>query len=134
LTADCQEFGNVSDQQSAIRRQVLQRIAERRTSQRSSLPPAWKVHKDDLQSLEPVRRLLSALNNPYVSTTQIEQLVDEVRVLKARCIRRAIHSSELEHTPSLGEALGLIGNKGLETELLTVLEDLTILSSELADE
>jgi hypothetical protein len=78
--------------------------------------------------------LLSALNNPYVSTTQIEQLVDEVRVLKARCIRRAIHSSELEHTPSLGEALGLIGNKGLETELLTVLEDLTILSSELADE
>lgn len=124
----------MSDQQAAIRRQVLQRIAERKSSQRSSLPPAWKVQKDDLQSLEPVRRLLSALNNPYVSTTQIEQLVDEVRVLKARCVRRAIHSSELEHTPTLGEALGLIGNKGLETELLTVLEDLTILSSDLADE
>ncbi len=124
----------MSDQQSAIRRQVLQRIAERRTSARSSSPPAWKVQKDDLKSLEPVRRLLSALNNPYVSTTQIEQLVDEVRVLKARCIRRAIHSSELEHTPSLGEALGLIGNKGLETELLSVLEDLTILSAELSDE
>lgn len=124
----------MSDQQAAIRRQVLQRIAERKSSQRSSLPPAWKVQKDDLQSLDPVRRLLSALNNPYVSTTQIEQLVDEVRVLKARCVRRAIHSSELEHTPTLGEALGLIGNKGLETELLTVLEDLTILSSELTEE
>jgi len=134
LTADCQEFGNVSDQQSEIRRQVLQRIAERRSAQRSSMPPAWKVHKDDLHSLEPVRRLLSALNDPYVSTTQIEQLVDEVRVLKARCIRRAVHSSELEHTPALNEALGLIGNKGLESELLTVLEDLTILSAELAEE
>lgn len=123
----------MSDQQSSIRRQVLQRIAERR-SQRSSVPPAWKVQKEDLQSLEPVRRLLSALNDPYVSTTQIEQLVEKVRVLTARCVRRAIHSSDLEHTPTLGEALGLIGNKGLEAELLGVLEDLTILSSEMADE
>jgi hypothetical protein len=125
-----QEFGNVSDHQASIRRQVLQRIAERRNSS----PPVWKVQKEDLESLEPVRHLLSALNNPYVSTAQIEQLVDKIRVLKTRCVRRAVHSSELEHTPTLGEALGLIGNQGLETELLGVLEDLTILSAELSDQ
>lgn len=129
MTALCQEFGNVSDQQASIRRQVLQRIAERR----NSTPPTWKVHKEDLESLEPVRHLLAALNDPYVSTTQIERLVEQIRVLSARCIRRAVQLSELEHTPSLGEALGLIGNKGLEAELLGVLEDLTILSAELSD-
>ncbi len=125
----------MSDEQAAIRRQVLQRIAERRQqSERVSLAPAWRVQKADLQSLEPVRSLLTALNNPYVSTTRIEQLVEQIRVLRARCVRRAMQASDAELVPSLSEALGLIGNKGLEAELLVVLEDLTILSAEIQDE
>jgi hypothetical protein len=124
----------VSDEQAAIRRQVLQRIAERRQSERVSLAPAWRVQRSDLQSLEHVRSLLTALNNPYVSTTRVEQLVEQIRVLRVRCIRRAFQASDSEQTPNLSEALGQIGNKGLEAELLVVLEDLTILSAEIQDE
>jgi hypothetical protein len=124
----------VSDEQAAIRRQVLQRIAERRQSERVSVAPAWRAQRADLQSLEHVRNLLTALNNPYVSTTRIEQLVEQIRVLRARCVRRAMQASDSEAAPSLSEALALIGNKGLEAELLVVLEDLTILSAELQDE
>lgn len=124
----------VSDEQAAIRRQVLQRIAERRQSERVSLAPAWRAQRSDLQSLEHVRSLLTALNNPYVSTARIEQLVEQIRVLRVRCIRRAIQDSDADSTPNLSEALALIGNKGLEAELLAVLEDLTILSAELQDD
>lgn len=124
----------MSDEQAAIRRQVLQRIAERRQSEQVSIAPAWRVQKADLQSLEPVRSLLTALNNPYVSTARVEQLVEQIRVLRARCVRRAMQASDAELVPSLSEALALIGNKGLEAELLVVLEDLTILSAELQDE
>lgn len=124
----------MSDEQAAIRRQVLQRIAERRQSERVSLAPAWRAQRTDLQSLEHVRSLLTALNNPYVSTARIEQLVEQIRVLRARCIRRAMQDSDADATPNLSEALALIGNKGLEAELLVVLEDLTILSAEIQDE
>lgn len=124
----------MSDEQAAIRRQVLQRIAERRQAESVSVGPAWRVQKADLESLEPVRNLLTALNNPYVSTARIEQLVEQIRVLRARCVRRAMLASDSELVPSLSEALALIGNKGLEAELLVVLEDLTILSAEIQDE
>jgi len=121
----------VSDQQASIRRQVLQRIADRRAAEHAKGAPPWQVQKQDLASLDAVQALLSALNDPYVSTQQVGGLVEDIRVLQARCIRRAMQASDMEQTPSLVEALALIGNKGLEVELLNVLEDLTILSAEM---
>jgi hypothetical protein len=123
----------VSRDQEQIRREIRQKINERKREQVDGVP-AWKVKESDLESLPAVKSLLGALNDAYASASRIEQLVAEIPVLRARCIRRAVYGKEYEVLPGLKEALARIGNMGLEAELLTVLEDLTILSSELADD
>jgi len=87
----------------------------------------------DLECLDAVRSLLSALNNAYVSTREIHALILDIPVLAARCVRRI--GSKQAVTPELLErALTSIGNLGLETELLGLLEDLTTCSADLAEE
>jgi len=84
----------------------------------------WEVTPDDLSCLDAVRSLLSALNNAYVSTSQINSLILDIPVLAARCMRRL--GVKQQATPeSLAKALTSIGNMGLENELLGLLEDLT---------
>jgi hypothetical protein len=84
----------------------------------------WEVTPDDLSCLDAVRSLLSALNNAYVSTSQINSLILDIPVLAARCMRRI--GVKQQATPeSLAKALTSIGNMGLENELLGLLEDLT---------
>ena len=123
----------MSRDQEQIRREIRQKINERKREQVDGVP-ARKVKESDLESLPAVKSLLGALNDAYASASRIEQLVAEVPVLRARCIRRAVYGTEYEVLPGLKEALARIGNMGLEAELLTVLEDLTILSSELSDD
>jgi hypothetical protein len=85
---------------------------------------AWEVTPDDLSCLDAVRDLLSALNNAYVSTSQIQKLILDIPVLAARCMRRvAVKQTATPET--LAKALTSIGNMGLENELLGLLEDLT---------
>jgi hypothetical protein len=84
----------------------------------------WEVTPDDLGCLDAVRSLLSALNNAYVSTNQIQKLILDIPVLAARCMRRV--GAKTAATPeTLAKALTSIGNMGLEGELLGLLEDLT---------
>jgi hypothetical protein len=84
----------------------------------------WEVTPDDLGCLDAVRDLLTALNNAYVSTSQIQKLILEIPVLAARCIKRV--GGKQPATPeTLAKALTSIGNMGLEGELLGLLEDLT---------
>jgi hypothetical protein len=116
-----------------IRKQVRQRVADRKQSS-AGAGLQWKVKPSDLGSLPAVKSLLNALNDAFVSAATIERLVNEVPVLRARCIRRAAYGLDLEVLPGLSESLARIGNMGLEAELLSVLEDLTILSSELGDD
>ncbi len=86
--------------------------------------PAWEVTPADLSCLDAVRSLLSALNNAYVSTNQIQKLILDIPVLAARCMRRVGVTTPI--TPELlDRALTTIGNMGLEGELLGLLEDLT---------
>jgi hypothetical protein len=85
---------------------------------------AWEVTPDDLSCLDAVRDLLSALNNAYVSTSQIQKLILDIPVLAARCMRR-IGVKQQATAESLAKALTTIGNMGLENELLGLLEDLT---------
>jgi hypothetical protein len=88
----------------------------------------------DLACLDAVRSLLSALNNAYVSTRQIHALILDIPVLAARCVRR-LGSKQAVVTPELLEkALTSIGNLGLETELLGLLEDLTTCRADLDDQ
>ena len=95
--------------------------------------PAWEVTPADLQCLDAVRSLLTALNNAYVSTRQIHTLILDIPVLAARCVRRI--GSKQAVTPELLEkALNSIGNLGLETELLGLLEDLTTCRADLEEQ
>jgi hypothetical protein len=95
--------------------------------------PAWEVTPADLECLDAVRSLLSALNNAYVSTRQIHALILDIPVLAARCVRRL--GAKQAVTPDLLEkALTSIGNLGLETELLGLLEDLTTCRADLDEQ
>lgn len=88
------------------------------------------VEESDLASLSEIQDLLRALNDAYAGGGKIEALVDKVPVLRARCLRRARKRSPAKIDCTLKEAMTLIGNIGLESELLQLLEDLTILRSE----
>lgn len=92
-------------------------------------PDECEVGQDDLQHLQRMHDLLAALNDPYVSRRKIEMLTSYSRVLSARVVRHA--RARQRSIDSLGAALTLIGNRGLETVLLQFLEDLTIYKGEL---
>jgi hypothetical protein len=93
-----------------------------------------KIRPLHLKELPKVQSLLSALNDAYVSSYQIAELVQRIPVLAARCVRRAVAQKPLAPKPTTFEqVLTMIGNQGLESELLTLLEDLTITKAELDD-
>jgi HD-like signal output (HDOD) protein len=94
-------------------------------------PDECEVGQDDLQHLARLHDLLAALNDPYVSRRKIEMLLSSSKVLSARVLRHA--RARQRSIDSLGAALTLIGNRGLETVLLQFLEDLTIYKGELED-
>src|SRR5262249_25624382 len=95
-------------------------------------PDPCVVAEEDLKSLAEIHALLRALNDAYAGGTRIGQLVGNVPVLSARIVRRARKRFPAKSNCTLAEALTLIGNIGLESELLQLLEDLTVLSAELA--
>jgi hypothetical protein len=91
-------------------------------------PDECQVRPEDLKDVRQIQTLLSALNDPYAN---IVELVGSVRVLAARCRRRARLKALAREVNSIAQALAIIGNKGTEEELLGVLEDLTVLKAEL---
>ena len=86
-----------------------------------------RVRPEDLKEIDKIQTLLRALNDPMAN---VGRLVGAVRVLQARCVRRARLKSLSREITSIDHALRVIGNKGTEQELLGVLEDLTILKAE----
>jgi hypothetical protein len=90
------------------------------------------VAEEDLKVLEQIHSLLRALNDAYAGGPRVGQLVANVPVLAARIVRRARKRFPAKANCTLPEAMTLIGNIGLESEIMQLLEDLTILSSELA--
>ena len=91
-------------------------------------PDECAVGQEDLAQLGRLHDLLTALNDPYVSRRKIEMLTSYSKVLTARVMRHA--RARQRSIDSLGAALTLIGNHGLETVLLQFLEDLTIYKGE----
>ena len=85
-----------------------------------------RVSSEHLNDLNKIHDLLSALNDPYAN---IARLVVAIPVLSARCVARAFLRAKIDIL-SIDHALTLIGNKGLESELLALLEDLTVLKAE----
>jgi len=90
-----------------------------------------RVSADDLDSLGTLHDLLNALNDPWAGRTRIVTLVSELPVLGQRCIRRALRKRPGSRMLSLDQSLSLLGNGGLEGELLQLLEDLTVLKADL---
>jgi hypothetical protein len=86
-----------------------------------------RVRTEDLREIDKIHALLRALNDPMAN---IAKLVGAVRVLSARCVRRARLKSISREVTSIEHALRVIGNKGTEQELLGVLEDLTVFKAE----
>lgn len=86
-----------------------------------------RVRPEDLKEIDKIQALLRALNDPMAN---VGRLVGAVRVLQARCVRRARLKSLSREIASIDHALSVIGNKGTEQELLGVLEDLTVLKAE----
>lgn len=90
-------------------------------------PGDCRVRAEHLKDLRKIQELLAALNDPYANITR---LVEAIPVLAARCVQSALNRSSKRDVNSIDHALTLIGNKGLEFELFTLLEDLTVLKSE----
>lgn len=104
--------------------------------QRSKAKPPkrpWQIGPDDLQCLDAVRSLLAALNDAYVSSRALQQLVSDIPVLAARCVRR-IGEEDPGDPVAVDRALTSIGNMGLEAELLGLLEDLTTYKADREEE
>ena len=93
-------------------------------------PAEIKVQEKHLEELDRIHELLRALNDPYASKN-IGTLVGKIRILALRCIHRAGARSSKIQINSLDHAITLIGNRGLESELFDLLEDLTMLKSKL---
>lgn len=99
------------------------------TDNKKNIPDECAIGQEDLLHLKRLHDLLDALNDPYVSRRKIEMLASNSKVLTARVLR---HARARQRTiDSLGAALTLIGNSGLETVLLQFMEDLTIYKGDL---
>lgn len=93
-------------------------------------PAEIKVQAKHLNDLDRIHELLRALNDPYASKN-ITSLVSKIPILAARCVAKAASRSTRIEINSLDHAITLIGNRGLESVLFDLLEDLTMFKSKL---
>jgi hypothetical protein len=101
-----------------------------RESHRPAVKPGagpCQVTAADLSMLDAIHKLLTVLNDPYAGGDTVARLVESIPVLKARCMRAAAERFRARRVESVGYALTLIGNRGLETQLFDLLEELTVL-------
>jgi hypothetical protein len=96
-----------------------------------SLGDDCRVGKDDLKRLDQVRELLFLLNDPYIGPYKLADCVEGLPALAARCRREAALHRPRPEVENIERALNVLGNRGVEKVLLELLEDMTILKSEL---
>jgi HD-like signal output (HDOD) protein len=96
-------------------------------------PSECKVTLKHLSELPKITELLRALNDPMAGGKNVGKLVHRIPVLAARIVHRALSQSRKKEIYSLDQAINMVGNRGLESELLSLLEDLTIKKAEAED-
>lgn len=96
-------------------------------------PVECKITVKHLSELPRIMELLSALNDPLAGGRNVGKLVATIPVLAARVVTRALSRSSKKAIGSIDQAISMIGNRGLESELLQLLEDLTIKKAEADD-
>jgi hypothetical protein len=90
-----------------------------------------RIKKDDLQRLGQVKELLALLNDPYIGPYKLAECIQGLPVLAARCRREAALHRPRNEVEQIERALNVLGNRGMEKVLLELLEDMTILKSEM---
>jgi hypothetical protein len=96
-------------------------------------PSECKITLKHLSELPKITELLQTLNDPMAGGKNVGKLVTKIPVLAARLVNRALSQSRKKEISSVDQAINMIGNRGLETELMNLLEDLTIKKSEAED-
>jgi HD-like signal output (HDOD) protein len=96
-------------------------------------PSECKITLKHLSELPKIMELLQTLNDPMAGGKNVGKLVTKIPVLAARLVDRALSQSRKKEISSVDQAINMIGNRGLETELMNLLEDLTIKKSEAED-
>lgn len=96
-------------------------------------PSECKITVKHLAELPRILELLHALNDPLAGGKNVGKLVTKIPVLAARVVDRALTQSRKKEVYSIDQAINMVGNRGLESELLTLLEDLTIKKAEAED-
>lgn len=95
-------------------------------------PNKFDVTPEHLGDLGAIQELLFTLNDPYAAGLDLTRHIERIPLLRARLLRAArIKTGHLD-LENLASALLFLGNKGLEVELLQLLEDMTIAKFELA--
>jgi hypothetical protein len=97
----------------------------------SPRPSDVEARAEHLVELGPIHDLLKALNDPCCSASKVNMLVAQSPLLAHRCVQALLARKPTQRSATLSQALALLGNRGLEVVLLQLLEDLTILRSEL---
>lgn len=98
-----------------------------------SADTSCKVTKEDLTRLGQVNELLTLLNDPYIGPFKLKECIEKLPALAARCRREAALHRPKSEVEQIERALNVLGNRGIEKVLLELLEDMTILKSELED-
>jgi HD-like signal output (HDOD) protein len=96
-------------------------------------PSECKITLKHLSELPKIMELLHTLNDPLAGGKNVGKLVSKIPVLAARLVDRALSQSRKKEIYSVDQAINMVGNRGLETELMSLLEDLTIKKSEAED-
>jgi len=102
-----------------------------KSKQFQALGDTCRVSKDDLKRLGQVSELLTLLNDPYIGPFKLTDCIEGLPVLAARCKREAAMHRPRNEVEQIERALNVLGNRGVEKVLLELLEDMTILKSEL---
>jgi len=89
------------------------------------------VTEEDLGDFAQIHGLLTVLNDPLAAGQDLAQWVERIPRLKERLLRTARLRTGHIDLDALGPALNILGNRGLEAELLQLLEDMTIAKAEL---
>jgi hypothetical protein len=92
-----------------------------------------RIGKDDLKRLAQVSEVLTLLNDPYIGPFKLADCIQGLPVLAARCRREAALHRPRNEVEDIERALNVLGNRGIEKVLLELLEDMTILKSEIED-
>ena len=86
------------------------------------------VEPKDLDGLPVLHEIVALLADPAVSAAQLGAASERIPVLANRLRVEAKNLGRVRR--SAGEAIVYLGNRGFESVLLTLLEDLTVLRAE----